>query len=32
MATEAMMVARSNLYRRVDLMLNLSADVAEHLT
>jgi hypothetical protein len=29
---EAMMVAGSNLYRRVGLMLNLSANVAEHLT
>src|SRR5271170_1508674 len=29
---EAMMVAGSNLYRRVSLMLNLSANVAEHLS
>src|ERR1700723_2544967 len=29
---EAMMIAGSNLYRRVGLMLNLSANVAEHLT
>ena len=28
---EAMMVAGSNLYRRVGLMLNLTANVAEHL-
>ena len=28
---EAMMVAGSNLYRRVGLMLNLSANIAEHL-
>jgi len=28
---EAMMVAGRNLYRRVGLMLNLSANVAEHL-